>query len=146
MSRLIPLAAFLLSVVPLVAAPVPKSLKKAAPGSIVGEWREVTADADGRPTESPTGYTWRFEADGTAAVIWPNGNTIPAAYQLDHQTAPVGYDWTLTSGGHRFVGVCEVSGDHLRTVTVSAGKPRPTNLAAGQGVEYRTYVRVRAGH
>lgn len=143
MSRLAPLVAFLLSVIPAVAAPVPKSLMKAAPDSIVGEWREVKADADGRPTDAVTGYTWRFEADGTAAVIWPNGTTIAAAYKLDDQTAPVGYDWTLTSGGHRFVGACEVSGDLLRTVTAHAGKPRPTDLTPAVNVEYRTYVRVK---
>jgi uncharacterized protein (TIGR03067 family) len=142
-SRLAPLAAFLLTAALLTAAPVPRSLRKAAPDSIVGEWREVKADADGRPTDAVTGYTWRFEADGTAAVVWPNGNTIPAAYKLDEQTAPVGYDWTLTSGGHRFVGVCEVKADLLRTVTVSAGKPRPSELKPAVNVEYRTYVRSR---
>jgi uncharacterized protein (TIGR03067 family) len=143
-SRFAPLIAVLL-IPPAPAAPVPKSLRKAAPDTIVGEWREVKAAADGKPTDTHTGYTWRFDADGTAAVVWPNGTVIPAAYKLDDQTAPTGYDWTLTSGNHQFVGVCEVNGDVLRTATVSAGKPRPTALAAGPGVEYRTYVRVKAG-
>ncbi len=143
MSRLAPLAAFLLTAAPLSAAPVPKSLRKAAPDTIVGEWREVKADADGRPTDALTGYTWRFDADGTAAVVWPNGNVIPAAYKLDELTAPVGYDWTLTSGGHHFVGVCEVKDGVLRTVTAHAGKPRPTELTPAPNVEYRTYVRSR---
>ena len=143
MTRLAPLFALAFALAPVTAAPVPKAVKRAE--SIVGEWREVTPAPDGQPTESATGYTWRFEADLSAAVVWPDGTLIPAEYRLDPEGVVKGYDWTLTRHNTRFVGVYELSGDVLRTATVSAGKERPTEVKPGANVEYRTYVRVKPG-
>jgi uncharacterized protein (TIGR03067 family) len=127
---------------PSVAAPVPKGIKKTAPPTVVGEWREMTADADGQPIEPPTGYTWRFDADGTATVIWPNGTAVAAEYKLDPAQTPSTYDWTLPQHNARFVGVYELKGDTLRSAVVSAGQERPTEVRPGGKAEYRVFVRL----
>jgi uncharacterized protein (TIGR03067 family) len=125
------------------AAPVPKAVKKGHGESIVGEWREMKHDAAGEPTAEATGYVWRLEADGTAAVVWPDGTVVPAAYKLFDDQTPKRYDWTLTQHTVQFAGVYEVRGDTLRTAVVSADRERPTAVQPLPRVEYRTYVRAK---
>lgn len=125
------------------AAPVPKAAKKGNGESIVGEWREMRHDAGGEPTAEATGYVWRFEEDGTAAVVWPDGTHVPAAYKLFEDQTPKRYDWTLTQHTVQFAGVYEVRGDTLRTAVVSADRERPATVQPTPRVEYRTYVRVK---
>lgn len=127
-----------------VAAPVPKQLKRADATSILGEWQEVKADAAGEPTGTPTGYVWRFEAGGRAAVVWPDGTVVAATYHLDDTGNPGKYDWTLTQHAARFVGLYSLRGNTLRTVVVSAGRERPTEVLPVPAAEYRTFVRAKS--
>ena len=126
------------------AAPVPKVVKKSPSDTLVGEWREVKHDDSGEPTGALTGYNWKFESDGTAAVIWPDGTIVPATYQLDDAGSVKKYDWTLTQHSVRFLGVYDLRGDTLRTAVVSADWNRPTDVKPTPKVEYRTYVRVKS--
>lgn len=126
------------------AAPVPKAVKKSPSDTLVGEWREVKHDVSGEPTPAATGYNWKFETDGTAAVIWPDGTIVPATYKLDDEGAVKKYDWTLTQHTVRFLGVYELRGDTLRTAVVSADHARPDAVKPIPKVEYRTYVRVKS--
>jgi uncharacterized protein (TIGR03067 family) len=126
------------------AAPVPKALRgKSEPNALVGEWREMTVDAGGSSTGTPTGYVWRFEPDGKASVVWPDGTIVAAEYRLDPTGSPKGFDWVLPKHSARFVGVYEVSGDVLRTATASAGRPPASELRPAPQVEYRVYERVK---
>jgi uncharacterized protein (TIGR03067 family) len=102
----------------VVAAPVPKQLKKDDQTSIVGEWVE--------PADKKR--SWWFKEDGTAG-----GGDTPTqrkgTYKLDPTTTPKSIDWSDDGGKTWQLGVYGLE-DGVLTVNIGreAKDPRPTSF------------------
>ena len=132
-----PLALLLLFAAPVaLAAPVPKELKKSGLSRLVGSWKQ----------EAPDVNTWKFSADGTAAITDKLGNkSVGIKFAIDPNTDPVTFDWVCPWG--KWYGVCELKGDAFAIyVRRSNGQPTMRNmeLKAAPGVEVYRFQRIEA--
>ena len=129
------LALLLLIAVPAAApaAPVPKELRKNGLDKFVGSWVQDPAN----------GSTWKFEADGTAAIH--NGGAAPSGgikYAIDSSADPMTLDWVASWG--TWYGLCELKDDTFAIYLCranGAAKIRPKALEAAAGVEIYRFKR-----
>lgn len=131
MSRLFLAVAVLVFVPLLVAAPVPKSLKKQADGSeIVGLWASKPGGNSG----------WYFNADGSAGVGVPGapGGCI-AVYKVDVTQSPKHLDWSQDGGKTWYYAIYDIESDVIR-INFGSGNSgkRPTVLGPNTGTQFET--------
>lgn len=113
------LAVLVVCATTLVAAPVPKTLKKDERAALVGEWEE--------PPEKKR--IWWFKEDGTAG-----GGDLPEAsrrgiFRIDASTDPKQLDWSTDGGKTWQLGLYSVEKDTLKVnMAKDAKAPRPANL------------------
>jgi uncharacterized protein (TIGR03067 family) len=119
MSRHIGIVVVALIAAVVVAAPVPKQLKKGDHGAILGEWYEPADKA----------RMWYFNEDGTAG-----GGDLPepkrkGQYKIDPNTTPKSLDWSDDGGKTWQLGVYSIE-DGVLTVNIGreSKDPRPTSL------------------
>jgi hypothetical protein len=133
-------ALLLLVTTPLVAAPVPKGLKKAGDEDrVLGKW--VCESATSGPTEFTTshkGDVWLFAPPGEkSAQHTPSGGTIPLEYKL----LPAGdglRQVDLALNGNKYAGVYTLDGDAL---TIAFATLRPASAERAKGVYVFTFRR-----
>jgi hypothetical protein len=128
------LLTLLLSAAPLVAAPVPKGLKKQADGSdIVGLWAKTPGGTSG----------WYFNPDGSAGCGTPGvpGGCV-AVYKVDATQTPKHLDWSQDGGKTWHLAVYEIEGDVLR-INFGGGNTgqRPTAIGPNTGFQFETGTR-----
>lgn len=103
----------------LVAAPVPKQLKKDERAALIGEWEE--------PPEKKR--MWWFKEDGTAG-----GGDLPEAsrrgiFRIDASTTPKQLDWSTDGGKTWQLGLYSIENDTLKVnMGKDAKSPRPANM------------------
>ena len=116
-----------------VAAPVPKELKKSDMGLIVGVWEPIPANKS----------TWRFDADGKAAILNQNAPSAEGIkFAIDQTAQPKTFDWITTWG--EWYGVYDLDGDKL-TIYISrkdANKGRNLERKAGPGIEVYSFKKL----
>lgn len=119
------------AVVPaVVAAPVPKSLKKQPDGAeVVGLW-----------ASSPGGTTgWWFAADGNAGTGNPRQVGCKAIYKVDATQTPKHLDWSQDGGRSWYLAVYEIENDVIRINFGSGGSgKRPTVIGPNTGSQFET--------
>ena len=120
------------AVVPaVVAAPVPKSLKKnGADGSeIVGLWATTPGGTTG----------WWFGADGNAGTGNPRQVGCKAIYKVDATQTPKHLDWSQDGGKTWYLAVYEIENDVLRINFGGGGSgKRPTVIGPNTGTQFET--------
>jgi hypothetical protein len=118
--RLLSLLVFL-GMTPLLAAPVPKALKKTGDETrIVGEWEE------------PGGkQVWIFHADGTAEAGDPANPKCTAVYKIDPTLKHL--DWSQDGGKLWYRGAYELDGETLKFCLGGNNGDRPPNAERGNG-------------
>jgi uncharacterized protein (TIGR03067 family) len=119
MSRRVGIVALAVCDAAVLAAPVPKQLKKGDHAAILGEWYE--------PADKKR--MWYFHEDGTAG-----GGDLPdpdrkGLYRIDPAADPKTLDWSADNGKTWTLGLYSLDGDTL-TVNIAkgAGTPRPDSL------------------
>ena len=139
--RMLALFAILVGPTLLVAAPVPKSMKKRPDGSeVLGTWQMVRYEIKGSPGgASVKDLTWRFEPDGKAfAVFIESGSETPMWYRFDTD----GVEWRTKADAAPALGSYKVDGDMLYLVhAYEVTDPRPTEFAPGERVFYAEFRR-----
>lgn len=119
MSRHLGMILVALTAAVVVAAPVPKQLKKDERAALVGEWEE--------PADKKR--AWWFKEDGTAG-----GGDLPEAsrrgiYRVDASTDPKRLDWSTDNGKTWQLGVFSIENDTLKVnIAKDAKAPRPESL------------------
>ena len=112
----------------LVAAPVPKALKRGSDAEgIVGAWEE-----------SPNAKSfWVFFADGMAGVGDPVNPQLKALYSIDPSQTPKHLDWSQDGGKSWYLGVYELDGDTLKISFGGGGNGiRPPTVDKGNGFQF----------
>jgi uncharacterized protein (TIGR03067 family) len=132
----------LLLAAPLVlAAPVPKELKRTDEQAILGMWDMVAHSSNGAPA-TPQTVKWRLESDGKAFILNPGESAI--GYKLHPELSPKGFDWQWPGSLH--LGRYQLEGDTLKVVITSgASTVRPTELKPAADVIYCEFKRVAGG-
>lgn len=119
MSRHIGMLLVVLSAAVVVAAPVPKQLKKDERAALVGDWEE--------PADKKR--AWWFKDDGTAG-----GGDLPnpsrrGTYRIDASTNPKQLDWSTDNGKTWQLGVYSIENNTLKVnIAKDANAPRPDSL------------------
>ncbi len=123
-----------LVVVPvLVAAPVPKSVKKKDDATdIVGLWASTRGGNTG----------WWFAEDGKAGTGNPVQVGCKAIYKVDATQSPRHLDWSQDEGKTWYLAIYEIENDVLRINfgTNNTGK-RPTAIGPNLGSQFETGIR-----
>ena len=122
--------ALLLFAAPLVAAPVPKALKK-APVTLDGSWRWETQENNGKVSPAPNGdfCLWRVAGD-TMTLASEKGGMRDEPCKFVSETNADGvrtFDYTVNSNGYHRRGVCELDGDTLRVAWTTHDTPAVPN-------------------
>ena len=127
-----PLAALLL-VGPLIAAPVPKALKKNRDNSkIVGVWEDSPGSRS----------CWIFNDDGTAGAGDPTNPAWKALYKIDPDQTPKHIDWSQDAGKSWYLGAYESDGETLKISFGTSGSGiRPTTVDKGNGFQWISTTR-----
>ena len=134
MARLFCVVVLTLLAAPLVAAPVPKSLKKpSAESEIVGLWCTAPGGSTG----------WYFRPDGTAGLGDPATNSgCKAVYRVDASQSPKHLDWSQDEGKTWYLGVYEIENDVLRINFGSCNTGvRPPAVGPNLGSQHETGTR-----
>ena len=141
-----PLVAILLITLPVVAAPVPKSLKEKAPG-LDGLW-EVAWTEFGGEVQAGAGLTW--EIDGETVVLRSKGQVgtgcrYTLAVPKDGGADAIDFTTVYDESGETFVetGRRVMDGDTLTLYLAIRGE-RPAEAKAGKGVIVYSFRRVKA--
>lgn len=122
----------LIVAVPVVAAPVPKAVKKKVDSqTILGKWEGGLAG-----TAKGGGYVFRFADDGKCGItnIGPNGRENGAEYQLHPDKSPRQMTWWNGAERTEWRCVYELDGDTLKVVFVHQGTDIPPDAAPRAGV------------
>jgi uncharacterized protein (TIGR03067 family) len=133
--------ALMLLAAPLVAAPVPKSLKKAEPDEerILGRWVcEQAAYGPAEFTASHKNDVWTFAPPGEkSGQLTPTGTRYTLEYKiLPAADGPRPMDLALS--GNKYLGVYELKDD---TLTIAFAGQRPASLEQAKGVFVFTFRR-----
>ncbi len=117
----------------LVAAPVPKTVKKKDEGAdIVGLWASTRGGTTG----------WWFGEDGKAGTGNPVQVGCKAVYKVDATQTPKHLDWSQDEGKTWYLAVYEIENDVLRINFGSSGSgKRPTAVGPNQGSQFETGTR-----
>ena len=137
------LLVLLFTVAPLVAAPVPKALKKrpADAERILGTWRMFDHAMDGGRQDS-SDVCWRFEEGGRVfCVHTKTGQEFPMGYTIDPSGDPATMEWKDSPTGKTYPSIYKLDGDTLFLVSPVGGGPRPTEFAPAKGVYYTEFRR-----
>lgn len=145
-----PALALLLIAAPLIAAPVPKALKR-PPASLDGRWRVESHEENGRVMPPPKGdYNLWVVAGDTMQLVREGDTTKEGVYPCrfvsePRDDGPRTFEYKVDSNGYHRRGVCELDGDTLRVAFGStadaAGQP-PAAVKSGDGVTVYTFRRV----
>lgn len=126
------LLALLTLTLPLVAAPVPKALKRGSDAErIVGRWVIVSGSNGPTAFEREVGDVWVMAAAGEKSIqlIRGGGTTYPLAYSFP---TPGERHLDVACNNNPYQGVYELDGD---TLTIAfANHPRPTTTEQAKGV------------
>mgnify|MGYP007071110456 CR=1 FL=1 len=117
----------------LVAAPVPKSVKKKDDATdIVGLWASTRGGTTG----------WWFGEDGKAGTGNPVQVGCAAIYKVDATQTPRHLDWSQDNGKTWYLAIYEIENDVLRINFGSnnTGK-RPTLIGPNTGSQFETGIR-----
>ena len=136
MNRVMCALAALLVASLLVAAPVPKALKKARDEDrIIGVWVEA---------DTPSSL-WFFNADGTCGVGEPTAPALNAVYRMDSTQTPPHLDWSQNDGKTWYLDVYELDGDTLKMSSGPGGSGvRPPTVDPKNGFHWLHLVRREA--
>jgi len=116
----------------LVAAPVPKSVKKKDDATdIVGLWASTRGGTTG----------WWFGEDGKAGTGNPVQVGCAAIYKVDATQTPKQLDWSQDNGKTWYLAIYEIENDVLRINfgTGGSGK-RPTVIGPNTGSQFETGI------
>lgn len=118
----------------LVAAPVPKSVKKKDDGGdIIGLWVNRPGQTSG----------WYFHEDGSAGCGTPGvpGGCV-AVYKVDATQTPKHLDWSQDGGKTWHLAIYEIENDVLKINFGSGGSGmRPTAIGPNLGSQFETGTR-----
>jgi uncharacterized protein (TIGR03067 family) len=144
--RLLALLAALVGPTLLVAAPVPKELKKQADDgqAILGRWHVESVHDSLRLCEDyPEGVYFEFRAEGEFAQTSDSSKTVYAStYTLDAARSPKRLALTSVGAVHANAYVYDLSGDALVMGFFDGGTP-PATVAPAKGVTLFTLMRVK---
>ena len=114
----------------VVAAPVPKSLKKQPDGTdIVGLWASTPGGTTG----------WWFGADGNAGTGNPRQVACAAIYKVDATQTPKHLDWSQDGGKSWYLAIYEIENDVLKINFGGGGSgKRPTVIGPNTGFQFET--------
>jgi hypothetical protein len=133
-----PLIALLLFALPVLAAPVPKALKKN--NSPDGHWYLKEFNGDGKPDTTLNGFRRHVLIEGEryscAAAGRPDGSDS-TNWTIRDPEKPHLRTWG------KMPAVYEVEGDTLRCCYAHDGRPELTECKPGQGIHYYVYERVK---
>ena len=119
MSRHVGMMLVALTATLVVAAPVPKQLKKDERAALIGDWEEPADKA----------RIWWFKEDGSAGggdVSNPNRRGI---FRIDASTDPKQLDWSTDNGKTWQLGLYSIENDTLKVnISRDAKAPRPETL------------------
>ena len=94
------------------AAPIPKELLQGDPALIVGTWKLVESGSGGGALRPGDGSSWRFDAEGKAAIIRADGKIDGGIkFAIDPGETPKQFDWMPSWGNYR--GCYTLDGDKL---------------------------------
>ena len=124
------LVALLLLTCPLVAAPVPKALKK-TPASLDGSWRWESQETNGKVSPSSKGdyCLWKVAGD-TMTLSTEKGTMKDEPCKFVSATNADGvraFEYTVNVNSYHRRGVCELDGDTLRVAWTTHDTPAVTN-------------------
>ncbi len=117
----------------LVAAPVPKSVKKKDDSAeIVGLWASTRGGTTG----------WWFGEDGKAGTGNPVQVGCKAIYKVDATQSPKHLDWSQDEGKSWYLAIYEIENDVLRINFGGGGSgKRPAVIGPNQGSQFETGIR-----
>jgi len=96
----------------LTGAPLPKELKQGDQVRIVGIWKLVESGSDLNALSPGDGSSWRFDAEGNAAIVRSTGKADNGIkYSIDPRESPKQFDWMPSWGNYR--GCYALEGDRL---------------------------------
>ena len=132
MNRVMWAVVALLLVPVLVAAPVPKSVKKKADeNDIVGLWASTRGGTTG----------WWFGEDGKAGTGNPVQVGCKAIYKVDPTQSPKHLDWSQDEGKTWYLAIYEIEDDVLKINFGSSGTgKRPTAIGPNLGSQFETGI------
>ena len=139
-----PLALLLLLGLPLVAAPVPKSVKKAPPQSPDGVWVLHEFSSDGAVPALPQSMTkdWVFAAEHVfvgAKVEPAHGAKGPPNFTIYDEARPHLRKWGPNAAAFEL----DADGDTLRCCYAHDGRKELTECKPQQGVHFYVFKRVK---
>ena len=103
----------------VVAAPVPKQLKKDERAALIGEWEEPADKA----------RIWWFKEDGTAGGGDLSNPNRRGTFRVDPSTNPKQLDWSTDNGKTWQLGLYSAENDTLKVnIAKDAKAPRPESL------------------
>lgn len=136
--------ALLVSVTALLAAPVPKEIRKA--GKLDGLWEIASIEVFGKPGGIPPRQRWKIE-NGTITVeqIVPNAAVRPRpaiAIKVDDAVTPKSLDYN-TGGATPRPAIYEVDGDSLKIMMNLRGAERPKGMKSDDSTVLYVFKRVK---
>ncbi len=130
------LLALALFAFPLLAAPVPKGMKKppAVDDEVFGFWANSPGGTSG----------WLFNSDGTGGCGDRNNPSCQAVIRVDATQTPKHLDWSQDGGKSWYLGVYEIDGDTLK-LNFGGGSTgvRPTAIGPNTGAQWVTGTRMK---
>lgn len=142
------LLALLLVAPALVAAPVPKAIKRTA-ATIDGDWRMESSEINGKMNPPPgRDYNlWKVQGD-TMTLVRENDAAGAGAYPCRFTSEQSGdgartFEYTVDKNKYHRRGVCELDGDTLRVAFSSDAGTPPAEVKSGPNVTVYTFKRVQ---
>ena len=133
--------ALILLVSAAAAAPVPKEVKKNDFASLVGTWVDAGTCVGLAAPKPAGGYSWKFDPDGAASILWPTRKpTEGVKFTIDSTASPKTFDWITPWG--EWYGVYELKGDTFTLyMPTTSGKERCKELKPHPNVTSHTFQR-----
>ena len=136
------LAALLLLLAPLAAAPVPKELKKDEMSRFVGEWWESRM-GDSTYTDAALARRFSFDREGILGIR-QNAGAPPTDYKIAIDTAAPKPCFTFAQNGKViFNAAYRMDGDTFSFALTSPGQPLAEEIKPGAGVIFYELKRVK---
>ncbi len=132
---------FVISTAALVAAPVPKAVKKADDATLMqGRWEAVTLDSGGGPKPDK-----RFLLVGDWTMSMTNdapSNAAEGPLKLDPDQSPKQFDvtWKQWTTPQKYI--YQLDGDTLTICHGQDSQPRPSELKGGNGAHCFVFKRM----
>jgi uncharacterized protein (TIGR03067 family) len=142
-----PLCILLLSALPLVAAPVPKAVRKAS-ASLDGSWRMVAAERNGKLDPPPEkDYNLWVVAGDTMQLVREKDDSKEGVYACQfisgvNEGGLRTFEYVVHANKHHRRGVCEQDGDTLRVAFSHDTDTPPAEVKGGKRVTVFHFQRV----